>query len=141
MRKVLVPVDGSDDALRALDFAISQIQSVPGSSVHLLTVRPPLRIYGEIQVYVDREKMLALAEEHGRDVLEHARAKVAGKVACDVEQLEGEPAETIVRRAAELGSDSIVMGTRGLGRVANIVLGSVAFKVVHLAAVPVTLVK
>ncbi len=39
------------------------------------------------------------------------------------------------------GVDVIVMGTRGMGALANLALGSTATKVVHLAEVPVTLVK
>jgi nucleotide-binding universal stress UspA family protein len=55
--------------------------------------------------------------------------------------LEGDPADVIARRAQELGCDAIVMGSRGMGRIANLVIGSVATKVVHLTALPVTLVK
>ena len=50
-------------------------------------------------------------------------------------------ATTIARRADSLQCEGIVMGTRGMGAIANLLLGSVAAKVVHLANVPVTLVK
>ena len=53
----------------------------------------------------------------------------------------GSPAETIVRVAREVGADQIVMGTRGLGALGNLFLGSVATPVVRLAEIPVTLVK
>jgi nucleotide-binding universal stress UspA family protein len=53
----------------------------------------------------------------------------------------GSPAETIVRVAREAGADQIVMGTRGLGTLGNLFLGSVATQVVRLAEIPVTLVK
>lgn len=142
MRKVLVPIDGSDNALRALDVAIGQLRSAPGCELHLLTVHPPVRVYGEIQVYASHEKMEQLASQHARDILAPAEARLASAgIRWRSEQLEGEPAEIITRRAAELGCDSIVMGTRGLGRLANVAFGSVAFKVVHLATVPVTLVR
>jgi nucleotide-binding universal stress UspA family protein len=55
--------------------------------------------------------------------------------------LEGDPAELITERAAQLGCHSIVTGTRGLGRIGALLLGSVAQKVVQLASMPVTLVK
>jgi len=53
----------------------------------------------------------------------------------------GSPAETIDRVAREVGAYQIVMGTRGLGSLGNLFLGSVATKVVRLAQIPVTLVK
>ena len=53
----------------------------------------------------------------------------------------GPVAETIARTALGQNCDGIVMGTRGLGAAAGALLGSVASQVVHLADVPVTLVK
>ena len=53
----------------------------------------------------------------------------------------GSPAETIDRVAREIGAHQIVTGTRSLGSLGNLFLGSVAAKVVRLAQVPVTLVK
>jgi nucleotide-binding universal stress UspA family protein len=53
----------------------------------------------------------------------------------------GRPAERIVKVARERRSGQIVMGMRGLGAIARIVIGSVSMKVVQLADVPVTLVK
>ena len=55
--------------------------------------------------------------------------------------LEGEPAEAIAGYARRTRCKEIIMGTRGLGRISGLVLGSVAIKVIHLASVPVTLVK
>jgi nucleotide-binding universal stress UspA family protein len=53
----------------------------------------------------------------------------------------GSPAEKIVEAAEEGNCARIVMGTRGPGALANVFLGSVAYRVVHLSPVPVTLVK
>ena len=53
----------------------------------------------------------------------------------------GDPAETIVRYAAECGGTSILMGTRGMSAIGNLMLGSVAAKVVSRTGVPVTLIK
>ena len=55
--------------------------------------------------------------------------------------LVGDTASMIVKRAEELNCDGIVMGTRGMGAIGNLVMGSVATKVVHLTKLPVTLVK
>jgi nucleotide-binding universal stress UspA family protein len=53
----------------------------------------------------------------------------------------GAEAEVISQYAKEKGCDYIMMGTRGLGTVSNLVVGSVATKVIHLSPVPVLLVK
>lgn len=53
----------------------------------------------------------------------------------------GDVAETIVRYARTHACDEIIMGTRGMGAIRNLVLGSVATKVIHLVDKPVTLVR
>ena len=52
----------------------------------------------------------------------------------------GPVADEIVRKAQEIGADAIVMGTHGHGRLAGILIGSIALKVLHLSPIPVTLV-
>ena len=102
----------------------------------------PPRVYGEIEVYVGEERMHELGASVARAILDDARERLAGStVHFDLELLEGDPGETIARRAAELGCESIVMGTHGRGRLGSALMGSVAQRVVHAATVPVTLVK
>jgi nucleotide-binding universal stress UspA family protein len=142
VRKLLVPTDGSDCAERAIDYAIKLARRTPETPIHLLTVHPPLRVYGEIEAYVGRERMRELAAQQDRAVLELGEAKLRGSgMPFTSEVVEGEPGETIARRASELDCEQIVMGTHGRGRVAALLVGSVATKVIHLAKVPVTLVK
>jgi nucleotide-binding universal stress UspA family protein len=59
----------------------------------------------------------------------------------DARVLVGPVAQTIAEFAAKHGCDSIVMGTHGRGGLTDLFLGSVAAKVVHLSALPVTLIK
>ena len=59
----------------------------------------------------------------------------------DTHIVPGHPAETIVDVAKKHDCTRVVMGTRGLGTIDGLVLGSVAYKVLHLSPVPVTLVK
>jgi nucleotide-binding universal stress UspA family protein len=66
-----------------------------------------------------------------------ARAGVPFKSALRV----GPAAEHILKLAREKRFDQIVMGTRGRGALAGLVLGSVAMKVLQLAGIPVTLVR
>lgn len=142
MRKLLVPIDGSDNATRALKYALDLASHDKSIVLHLLTVHPEPIVYGEIQVYVTQEKMEELQKKHSEDILRPAdeTARAAG-VNYTSEILIGDIAPTIAERAESLHCDGIVMGTRGMGAVGNLVMGSVATKVVHLAKCPVTLVK
>jgi nucleotide-binding universal stress UspA family protein len=108
----------------------------------VLYVHPTIDVYGETEVYVGERKMRELVREHDAAILKTAESLIADRgITYTLEALEGDPAQVIARRAGELGCDSIVMGTHGRGRIANLFLGSVATKVIHLTPLPVTLVK
>ena len=64
MKNILVPVDGSTAALRALKQAIALARLSPGCSIHLVHAHEEPLIYGEIAVYVPREKMDGLQRQH-----------------------------------------------------------------------------
>jgi len=75
-------------------------------------------------------------------VLRDAEAALTGSgIEYVAEALEGNAAEVIARRAVELGCEQIIMGTRGLGRVGAMLLGSVTTAVIQHAPCPVTLIR
>jgi nucleotide-binding universal stress UspA family protein len=138
--RLLLPVDGSACALRALKHAAAHAR--PGVELHLVNVQPPMPLYGVVRAYLRdsqyREACDKLAQEAlGPAVRMLRRARVPHRS----HVLFGETAATLADAARRLKCAGIVMGTRGLGAVGNLVLGSVATRVVHLARVPVTLVK
>jgi len=140
--KLLVAVDGSDSALRAVRYALALAKLVGNGSLHLVNVHEPALIYGEIAVYVPREKMESLQREHSEAVLASAEALIKGDgVPYTKDIFIGNAAEGLVEQASKLGCSGIVMGTRGLSSIGNLVMGSVATKVIHLTDLPVTLVK
>jgi nucleotide-binding universal stress UspA family protein len=142
MRKLMVPIDGSGSAMHALDHAIALAKDRSGVELSLLNVHPDPVVYGEIQVYVPLDRVLEEQRKRSEALLAPAVEKVqAAGVPYTTEIESGDAATTIARRADALQCDGIVMGTRGMGAVANLLLGSVAAKVVHLANMPVTLVK
>jgi nucleotide-binding universal stress UspA family protein len=142
MRRILVAIDGSQTALRALDFAVQQARHAPAAELHVLSVQPTLSNYTAAEIYVTAERIRDVAAERARAILDAAAGRLKmTDCTYTLEQLEGDPAETIARRAAELGCESIVMGTHGLTSFGILFLGSVAQRVVHHATVPVTLVK
>jgi nucleotide-binding universal stress UspA family protein len=74
--------------------------------------------------------------------LNQAIAKLeAANISFEIFLRMGATAETIAQVAREKSVDHIVMGTRGLGSIQGLLLGSVAMKVIHLAEVPITLIK
>jgi nucleotide-binding universal stress UspA family protein len=142
MRKILVAIDGSETALRALDFAVKQATLEPKGELHVLTVRPPASTYTAWEIYVTAERIEEVAAGRARDVLDAAAQHLKdARCAFTLEQLEGEPAVVITQRAAELGCESITMGSHGHGTFGILFMGSVAQRVVHHATVPVTVVK
>ena len=142
MAKVLVPFDGSKSALHALEYAIKLAKQNRQISIHVVSAHEEPFVYGEIEVYVTYEKMAELQRQHSAGVLLAAEKRLKkAAVPYTMEILVGNIAEMIAKRADKLRCDSIVMGTRGMSAIVSLVMGSVATKVVHLANVPVTLIK
>ena len=104
MRKILVAIDGSEGARRALDFAVRQATYAPPAQLHVLTVRPPASTYTAWEIYVTAERIQEAGVARARDVLDAAAKQLEGSgCSYSLELLEGEPAETIARRATDLG--------------------------------------
>jgi len=142
MPKLLVPVDGSEYSDRGVDFLI---KSAPWYrepiEIHLLTVHHHMP-YGRAVSAVAGDEIQKYHQEAGLEALESARTRLdAAKIPYTFHIGVGVPAEIITQYARKQGCDQIVMGTRGLGSVGGLLLGSVATKVLALAGVPVLLVK
>jgi len=141
MKRALVPLDGSDDALRAFAHAIGELRGSVDAELHVVNVQaPPVHPWpGKL---VSPDVVDAELRRAGEAIVAAVeRPAAAAGVACVGHVRIGHAAEEIAECARELGCDAIVMGTRGLGRVAKLVLGSVAHKVVQLSHMPVTLVR
>lgn len=141
MLKALVAVDGSISSDRAVKHAIALVHACPSMEILLLNIQEPIDDW-QVRRFLKPEEIDAIGEAKGGDALKSARTMLdAAKVRYTPSVLIGPVAETIARFAREQGCDGIVIGTRGLGGVESLVLGSVSTKVIHLAEVPVTLVK
>lgn len=142
MAKLCVCIDGSESSRNALEHALHRARECAGTTLLLITVHPEPVVYGEIQVYMTRERMADLQRQHSADLLRPAEemARKAG-ASFTSEIAAGDIGPTLAWRAEELQCDELIMGTRGMSAIGNLVMGSVATKVVHLAAMPVTLVK
>lgn len=142
MEKILVPVDGSESSQRAVQYVMTRARSSPGTHIFLINVQEPPPAEIMLEAGLAAEQWHASHQTAGREALKHAcEALDEAKLPYTTTVAVGYPAEHIAARAQELGCNRIVMGTRGLRALASLVLGSVAMRVVHAAACPVTLVK
>jgi nucleotide-binding universal stress UspA family protein len=91
---------------------------------------------------ISRAQIEKFYQEDGEVCLAMAKKKLeAAKIPYEPRILVGQVAETIVKHAKATGCDLIFIGTRGMTQLGKFLLGSTASKVLHIATVPVLLVK
>jgi nucleotide-binding universal stress UspA family protein len=141
--KILLPVDGSEGSLRAARHLARMAAMVPNVAleVHLANIQPAgddwmtRRSFKAEELAKMESEWAAAALAPARDIL------LAAGITPIVHTAQGDVPQAIARLAGELGCDQITMGTRGLSTLGDLLMGSVATKVLHLAQVPVTFVK
>jgi nucleotide-binding universal stress UspA family protein len=141
--RILVPVDGSASANRAVAHAVSLAEGRANAGITLLNVQNQQTLDTSdistiTSVGADTERAAELSATALRQAIELCRN---AQVKFDTRSAFGPIAETIDATARQVAADQIVMGTRGFGPLRRAVLGSVSAKVVRLARIPVTLVK
>ncbi|HUO43912.1 MAG TPA: universal stress protein [Burkholderiales bacterium] len=142
MFAILIAVDGSENALRAVNFAAEQAPQYKDElEIHLLNVQLPVAS-GAVRRFIGHKELDHYYQDEGTAALVSARKRLddAG-LRYHHHICIGAHAETIVGCAQEKGCRMIVMGARGLGSLAGILLGSVATQVIHLSPLPVLIVK
>lgn len=153
-RDILVAVDGSAHADRALEEAIDLARS-SGGSLTLVTVAPrlsawflgagaglppPVNPAAGVPLPVDLAQLREdLSREH-RQILDQAAARVPDSLRSTGVVLEGRVGEVIVGQVRAGGHDLVAMGSRGRGELRSMVLGSVSHQVLHSSPVPVLIV-
>jgi nucleotide-binding universal stress UspA family protein len=140
LRKPLIPVDGSPESMRAVEYVIAQV-GPGGAQVHLINVQQPV-MAGDVNFFTSAKMVADKRRAAGERALRTARRMLdANHIEHTSEVVFGKPVEAIVRYAAERGCTKIVMGTKGRSLLANLLTRSVASRVVRHAHTPVTLVK
>ena len=137
LRRILVPIDGTEYSWRALEYACELVR-LSGGSLVLMTVtkgqhaQPVLAAEGD-----------APFTHIGNEVLDSANAMLAGKGIDCTYLLEngGNVAASILQTVQDEGCDAIVLGSRGMGVLEGIFRSSVSQLVLENATVPVTIVK
>jgi len=140
--KILIPIDGSDAANRAVDHVIaSTVWLKEAPQVCLLNVQWKLAS-GNVKLFINQDTVNDYYREQGMAALTEARAMLdkAG-LAYSYHISVGMPSEAIVQYAEEQKMDQIVMSAHGEGKLSTLLLGSVVSKVAQLAKMPMLLVK
>ncbi|NMM15042.1 MAG: universal stress protein [Rhodoferax sp.] len=142
MLKILIAVDGSEHANRAVEAVGKMARSSLDLEAILVCVSPEPIFYGDYTV-ATIQKIEEDQKQQQNAVLTKATelAKTQGLKLGEPARAYGVIANEIVRIANDRQVDQIAMGTRGMGAVGNMILGSVAQRVIHQSAVPVLLTK
>ena len=144
MPGIVVGVDGSDHSHHALIWAMRQAagQHAPLTvlAVRPDQVRPVTGIYWGAHAYAEDSHNPEVARKAIEEIVEQARNEI-GKTApqVTVNVVTGDPAEELIKASRD--ADLVVVGSRGSGGFAALLMGSVSAKVTHHAASPVVVVR
>ena len=142
MLKILVPVDGSPSAVRATEKLIETLSWYKETpQIELLAVHLPVPKVPNLGTFVSKDMIQKYYDDECAAMLMPSRKllDVAG-VSYTAHQRAGPIAESIVDQATQSSSNMIYMGTRGMSALANMALGSVTTRVLHLCHIPVVLI-
>lgn len=138
-KKILVPVDGSNHSINAVHNAIEVARGAE-ASLTLLAVDGCRPLKGPLAELANSEDLSR--QEIFERVLESVvvKANIPDDINIDQRIRMGDPADNILAEADLTEADLIVIGRRGLGSFAELLLGSVSRKVLHLSKIPVMVV-
>jgi nucleotide-binding universal stress UspA family protein len=150
----LVPLDGSEQSLKALDFATQIAKKFNGrmTLIHVYSIMPGPVMMPEpttltpsgfpVMAPVEISRVTDVARKVGKRILDDGEQKVKSEgVEVEKKLVEGHTVEEIVRMAKEGNFDLIVIGARGVSKIRELLLGSVTDGVIHHASTPVLVVK
>jgi nucleotide-binding universal stress UspA family protein len=137
MKKILAAVDGSIPSIHAAKKAVELAKAV-NAEVTLIHVAPPSVLPGDVPM-APMEDLRDAELARGASILKDVAGAVEAKVA--TLNLLGPPAEVIADTAMDEGFDLVVVGNKGRGAVARVLIGSVADRLVHICKRPVMVVR
>lgn len=137
---ILVPVDGSDNSYRALDSALLLSEKL-GTNITVVNVLEQVPI-----THIESEKLLSeLLEAYRKENQEILSkcSKIATEKGLSIKTilLQGNPASVILDYRKKEKFDLLIMGSRGLGKFKQLILGSVSSKIVHHSPCAVLLIR
>ena len=138
--KVLVPVDGSDNSLRALDAALllSEKLGAKVTAIHVMEDIPVLHNQSEKLL----RELLDAYKNEGQLILSRCSEIAPRKgLSINTNLLQGNAGSTILDFGEKEKYNIIVMGSRGMGKFKELVVGSVSSIVVHHSSCPVMIIR
>jgi len=146
LNNILVATDASAASNRAINLA-ADMAGKYGATLHLLYVVREMQLPPELKKMAEVEKIAGarsdvldfVGQKILGDAVTRANKKGAGKVTSSLEH--GDPATVILRYAKRRKVDLIVLGTRGLGQVKGMLLGSVSRKVTNISDISCLIVR
>lgn len=139
--KILLPVDGSPDALAAVRHALRLMANGLKAEFVLANVQEPANLY-ELVVAHDADVIEQVRSAAGADLLQPAEAMLTDAgVRWESEVAGGDPAHVLLELIERYGCDAVVMGALGAGSAPSAHVGTVAQSLLQHSAVPVTVVR
>jgi nucleotide-binding universal stress UspA family protein len=137
---LLVPVDGSDNSYRALDAALVLSEKL-GSNITVIHVMEEIPI-----THIGSEKLLnelleAYKKENQDILLKCSEIASEKGLTINTFLLQGNPASVILDYSKKEKFDIVIMGSRGIGKFKELILGSVSNKIVHHSPCAVLLIR
>ena len=136
--KIAVAIDGSENALRAAKHAITLVQYLPEAHLEVIYVSDYNKAKDERLLSQSPESLTLKREQKVQPILE--LAKGVG-VKAKITMLKGNPSQEIIKYVNSEEIDQLVIGSRGLNTLQEMVLGSVSHKVMKHVNCPITIVK
>jgi nucleotide-binding universal stress UspA family protein len=129
---IVVGTDGSDRAARAVREALS-LAKVAGATLHVVhAVRPVTMMGADYAEPAAAAMAVADLRDHGDRVCAHVMADAESQnVPAQMHNVDGEPADVLIKLAEAVHADLVVIGNRGMTGIKRFVLGSVPNKVSH----------
>lgn len=139
--KILVPIDGSENSLRALAHGLFLSSQFKSNLIIVHVTEIPPFVYIQSQKIIDT--IINTLEEESRKILDEAKSVVTKQdVNYEIVSLKGESvASTILEYDKKINSDLIVIGNRGRGKIPTTVLGSTSNHVFNHTKKPVLVIK
>ena len=141
MKKILIATDGSDSAHEALEFGL-ELAEEQGATPFVVHVAPRVEVLPYASFAAPAPTVPHQVDEQDRAPLSEAVELAARRgIETKTELLVGNPADEIVAFADTIDADLIVVGSRGHGAIASVLLGSVSRAVLHESRRPVLVVR
>ena len=128
--KILVPVDGSDNSYKALEASLVLSEKL-GSNISVVNVMEQVPI-----THIESEKLLSelleAYKKENQEILSKCSDIARQKgITIKTVLLQGNPAPAILDYSKKENFDLVIMGSRGMGKFKELIIGSVSSKIVH----------